>query len=279
MSKKYGLIFAGGGAKGAFSAGVAKAFSDAGVEIGCIAGTSVGAIVGACLATGKIDDLITIFETSQGQKTFFKRWPFPWLWRAWNKKAIFDNRPIVDKARAILSEDALQQTRAKFACAATNIDTGDLTVFSNQTHVGQMVDGVLASAALPPAFEPVVIATGTYVDGGLREGIPAKLAVDLDPTCDEFILILPSKGMLGIPDVPFQKLSPIDYALRLFDIMFSQIYLGNVSAGMSKYWNAEKFKIIEPSIQVVRDTLDFDPARATVAIAEGYKQGLDFLKN
>ncbi|TGJ99861.1 hypothetical protein EHO57_13960 [Leptospira langatensis] len=277
--RKVGLIFAGGGAKGSFSVGVAKAFKEAGVNVTVVSGTSVGAIVGGCFVTNKLSELEAAFGFSKGKESFFKNWKFPRLFRAYKKRALFDNSPIVKLARTILSEDDFRGLTIKFGCAATNIETGDLATFSTETLPGQMIDAILASAALPPAFVPVRIQNSTFVDGGLREAIPAKLAIDLDPACDEYVIILPTKGMLGIPDKKFGDLSMGEYALRLFDIMFSQIYEGNLNTGLSKYWAEAKFRIIEPEFQIVHDTLDFDPGRALASIEEGYRQGRKFILN
>ena len=55
-SKEYGLVLEGGGAKGAFQIGAWKALIQAGVKITAIAGTSVGGLNGALIASGSVEE-------------------------------------------------------------------------------------------------------------------------------------------------------------------------------------------------------------------------------
>ena len=55
MSKEYGLVFDGGGARGAYQIGAWKALVEAGVKINAVAGTSVGALNGALVCMGDVE--------------------------------------------------------------------------------------------------------------------------------------------------------------------------------------------------------------------------------
>ena len=55
MSKEYGLVFDGGGARGAYQIGAWEALVEAGVKINAVAGTSVGALNGALVCMGDVD--------------------------------------------------------------------------------------------------------------------------------------------------------------------------------------------------------------------------------
>ena len=57
MRKKIGLALGSGSARGWAHIGVIKALTDAGIHVDCVAGTSVGAVVGAVFAAGRIDSL------------------------------------------------------------------------------------------------------------------------------------------------------------------------------------------------------------------------------
>ena len=61
-SKEYGLVLEGGGAKGAFQIGAWKALIQAGVKITAIAGTSVGGLNGALIASGSVEEAESIWE-------------------------------------------------------------------------------------------------------------------------------------------------------------------------------------------------------------------------
>ena len=55
LSKEYGLVLEGGGAKGAYQIGAWKALKEAGVRIRAVAGTSVGALNGALICMGDLE--------------------------------------------------------------------------------------------------------------------------------------------------------------------------------------------------------------------------------
>ena len=60
--KPYGLILAGGGAKGAYQMGAWKAMREIGIKIEAIAGVSIGAINGAFIAQGDYDRAIDFWN-------------------------------------------------------------------------------------------------------------------------------------------------------------------------------------------------------------------------
>ena len=70
LNKEYGLVFDGGGARGAYQIGAWRALSEAGVKISAVAGTSVGALNGALVCMGDLGK----------QDISGKRWHFPVLW-------------------------------------------------------------------------------------------------------------------------------------------------------------------------------------------------------
>ena len=63
--RPYGLILAGGGAKGAYQIGAWKALIELGIQIEAIAGTSIGAINGAFIAQGDFDKALTVWEEAE----------------------------------------------------------------------------------------------------------------------------------------------------------------------------------------------------------------------
>ena len=55
LNKEYGLVFDGGGARGAYQIGAWRALSEAGVKVSAVAGTSVGALNGALVCMGDLE--------------------------------------------------------------------------------------------------------------------------------------------------------------------------------------------------------------------------------
>lgn len=70
LNKEYGLVFDGGGARGAYQIGAWRALSEAGVKISAVAGTSVGARMAP----------LFVWEIWRKQNISGKRWHFPVLW-------------------------------------------------------------------------------------------------------------------------------------------------------------------------------------------------------
>ena len=62
MSKEYGLVLDGGGARGAYQIGAWKALAEAGVKLNAVAGTSVGALNGALICMGDIENAENIWR-------------------------------------------------------------------------------------------------------------------------------------------------------------------------------------------------------------------------
>ena len=62
MNREYGLVFDGGGARGAYQIGAWKALEEAGVKINAVAGTSVGALNGALVCMGSVEQAEHIWE-------------------------------------------------------------------------------------------------------------------------------------------------------------------------------------------------------------------------
>ena len=66
LTKEYGLVFDGGGARGAYQIGAWKALREAGVKVCAVAGTSVGALNGAMVCMGDLDLEGNPFLSSNG---------------------------------------------------------------------------------------------------------------------------------------------------------------------------------------------------------------------
>ena len=77
LSKEYGLVLDGGGARGAYQIGAWKALHEAGVRIRGIAGTSVGALNGALICMGDVDEAEHIWK----EMTFSK---VMWMMIGWS---------------------------------------------------------------------------------------------------------------------------------------------------------------------------------------------------
>lgn len=160
--KSIGLVLSGGGVKGVAHVGVIKALLERNICPNVVSGASAGAVVGALYANG-IQPLDML--------AFFKETPLlKYNLLTINKPGLFDtNKYLVffEKYFPINTFEALEK---KLYVVATNIELG-ASQFFNQ---GELLNTVLASAALPPVFSPVRIDGQLFSDGGIMNNFPVE---------------------------------------------------------------------------------------------------------
>ena len=218
--KKYDyivLVLQGGGALGAYQAGVFEAMAEAGLAPNWVAGVSIGAINGALIvgnAVGHRTDRLREFWNlvSSGlpasAPTFFDPWhsafnrtsaylsatfgvpgfyvprfPPPELMPDGSPGAlsIYDAAPLAATLERMVDFDLLNAAKVvRYSAGAVNVATGNSKYFDNtRDTIGTA--HVMASAALPPAFAPVEIGGEEYWDGGIVSNTPLWYVLDESP--------------------------------------------------------------------------------------------------
>lgn len=160
--KSIGLVLSGGGVRGMAHIGLIKAMREHGVEAQMVAGTSIGALVGALYANNNsVDEMLTFFkETPIFQYSFFTI----------NKPGFIDTERYAAIFKAYFPHNAFESLKKPLFIAATDLLSGKETMF----HSGQLIKPLLASAALPPVFSPVDIDGILYADGGIMNNFPKE---------------------------------------------------------------------------------------------------------
>lgn len=158
--KKIGLVLGGGGAKGAAEIGVLKVMEANNVKFDYIAGTSIGASVGALYAAGYTAEELEVFMASLTK----------------------EDGTDSDRIRAILSkafEDKGVKTFADlkipFRCVAADAKTQTEIVLSE----GNLLESVMASMAIPVLYKTVEMDDMRLVDGGFLNNLPVDVAKDM----------------------------------------------------------------------------------------------------
>lgn len=159
---KYALSMSGGAARGAFSLGCLQYFDDHGIEIDVIAGSSIGAIVGASYACGnKPKDILDMFMSKDLKKiirfNFFKNSIF----------RIKEDAPILKK---IIPIENLEDFPKKITVTSVDVKSGELLYFDK----GNAIKAVLASSAFAPIFKPIEYDGKLLVDGGVKDHLPME---------------------------------------------------------------------------------------------------------
>jgi NTE family protein len=209
------LVLQGGGALGAYQAGVYQALHEAGIEPDWVSGVSIGAINSAIIA-GNVPEqrlarlrtfweLITdrkiwpftpdgdVFRKARnatsswmtmigGQPGFFEpRHPSPWLSFAGARSATsyYDNGPLRETLMQLVDFSIINSQAVRFAVGAVNVLTGNFVYFDNAREPIEP-EHIMASGALPPALPMMKIGTDHYWDGGLVSNTPLQHLLDLE---------------------------------------------------------------------------------------------------
>lgn len=161
---KIGLALGGGFARGLAHIGILKVFEEERIPIDFLAGTSVGALIGAGYASGvSAEELAEI--ASKVRFNDFSRWTF-------SRFGLFSNDKMSAFLHRYLRCKTFEDLRIPLSVTATDIVTGEPAVFTT----GDLVDPVRASCAYPGMFQPVKIGDQLLVDGLLAYAVPVKPA-------------------------------------------------------------------------------------------------------
>ena len=235
---RVGLALAGGFARGIAHIGVLRALTRAGIPIDVVAGTSVGALIGACYCAGvPLDDMQRIASATSFAD--FGRWTPSWLGLATNQR-------MENYLARFTHLKSFEQLKTPLAIAATDINAG-MTVYYTRGPLGPPLRG---SCAYPGLFVPIQFEGRTLVDGFLTAPVPVEGALLLG--ADVVIAIYLEAGNLENPRTVADVIS------RSFNIIQRH---GDIA------WRQQADIIIEPDVKpFVWD--DFTRAKELAAAGE-----------
>ena len=196
LLKEYGLVLEGGGAKGAYQIGAWKALREVGVRIRGVAGTSVGALNGALICMGDLEQAERLWKTiayskvmdvndELMRKLFDKEGMKSEDWRT-TLRDIFkvlgeggaDIAPLRRLLEENVDEDRIRNSPVEFySCTYSVTDRKELDVDMKTVPEGQMQDMLLASSYLP-VFKNEKLHGKTYVDGGVTNVLPVNALLE-----------------------------------------------------------------------------------------------------
>jgi len=162
-----GLALGGGFARGIVHVGVLKVLEQEGIPISFVAGTSVGALIGAAYCSG-----VSPAELEEiAARVRFKdlaRWTL-------SRYGFATNMRMITFLNKILKVQTFEELQVPLAVTATDFGSGEGVVF----RTGPLVDAVRASCAYPGVFLPVKVNGRLLVDGMLAHSLPTKPARDM----------------------------------------------------------------------------------------------------
>lgn len=165
--KKLGLALGAGGAKGLAHIGVLKVLQKHNIIPDFIAGTSMGAIIGAAYAAGHSPEDIEILV----KKTDWKKiidFTIP-------KSGILETEMIEKKIEDIVYYKNFYQLKIPLRIIAYNLTKKELVVFSK----GSVAQAIRASMSIPGIFPPLELDNQLYVDGAVADPTPFDVVKEM----------------------------------------------------------------------------------------------------
>lgn len=285
------LILSGGGARGAYEVGVAKALLERKIHFDYVFGTSVGAINATGIAQGSIEQLERLWTTTRVRELF--RFPNASHLRRMifgQRLGFLDATPLEEILRREIEFEKLKasETRAGFITTdLCSLETRLITSDEVETKE-DLVDILMASSALPLLFPPRQIrGGGLWIDGGLVRNTPIHYAIRLGAREIFAVLVEPSMKS----ECPT---SIVELLTRSVEIMLDASARSGIAAvhqhnrGLSlmtlndenckgsngkrqRHPDEVSLRIIKPRRPIVGSLLDVDPFASKYLIHLGYE--------
>jgi len=251
------LVFQGGGALGAYQAGVYQALHEAGIEPDWIVGTSIGAINASLIAGNEPHNRIAALEefwqrmshkspwqgsaawpqlgqilsywntVSRGIPGFFEP-NLPAFWSAHmplgaERAGYYSTAPLEKTLLELVDFSLIERCTPRLTVGAAHVRTSQMHYFdSRQLKLDSR--HIMASGALPPAFPAVRIDGELYWDGGILSNTPSEVIFDENPRRNSLIFAVHMWNPDGL-----EPQSILEVMHRQKDIQYSSRVASHVS--------------------------------------------------
>lgn len=185
--RPYGLILAGGGAKGAYQIGAWRAMRELGVQIEAIAGVSIGAINGALIAQGDFDRTLELWnnvEVKDGihmdaelksPENLFSFSNLPQIFYEVIRNGGVDVTPARDLIARYVDEDAVRASGIPVGLVTFQLSSmKPVEVFLDEIEDGRLIDYLMLSARFP-GLQNESPDGAKYLDGGVYDNAPVGM--------------------------------------------------------------------------------------------------------
>lgn len=195
ISKTYAIALEGGGGKGAYEVGVWKALDEAGVQFDAVAGTSVGALNGAMMVMGELEQAIRLWENIRFSQVFdaddvqmkklYDRELSGLDIKALLKDLLeaikgggLDIEPLQKLISQWVDEEKIKASGKKFFLVTYSLtDKKELDIDADELEAGKLKDMLLASAYVP-LFQRKKLDGKDYVDGSVQNVVPVSTLLE-----------------------------------------------------------------------------------------------------
>jgi len=227
--RKVGLALGGGAARGLAHIGVVDVLQKEGIPIDMIAGTSIGALVGAVCAQGKdcgvVKDLAQSINLTKMMSLADLAIP---------KTGLIGGKRVIKLLKTVIGSDVtFEDLEIPLALVATDIMTGEEVVINQ----GSVLEGIRASISLPGIFTVVKWNNRYLVDGGLVNPVPVSVLKQMGA---DFII-----AVNVIPDIGERTRNmrrgkkQRSKAPNIFNVLLQSLYIGTYYLAKSSLEGAD----------------------------------------
>lgn len=310
MANKRALVLSGGGAKGAFTAGVVKYLMvELGFNFDLVVGTSTGALIAPLVASQDIANLIHFYENVEQQDILKDR---PDLLAFLFSDALNDTKPLKRLITRFFGDrrryERLMQSSTEMFVTVVNMQTGEIE-YGNQHRDSKptLLKKILASACVPVMMPPVKIGKHQYVDGGVKEIAPFSKAIDEGATHIISVILSPDAGhrepvrkqFTSSMDILKRTLALLTDEIVDNDLKIATVYseaircldqiktnakeklgltdsqIRKLFAGLENPFQGKRIvgiTTIRPDHELMDSSLNFDPDKMREMVDKGYKK-------
>ena len=269
------LVLSGGGAKGAYEAGVAAVFVERGLPIRLVAGSSAGALNAAMVADGRMDRLEALWRgLSRGRVYSLRtRVLFAGLLPGWltllaldRAGSLFDPQPLRELIDASLDLDRVRASPVRLLVVTSDLARREPRLFDNQSVTRE---ALMAAAAVPGAFPAVAVDGALLVDGGLTGRAPVLEALAAEPGVGRAVVVMSyAPDERGAPPTTMRRALEEAFEMGMIHQIRRDVELARLkSPGVEVH-------LLQPSAALALRPLDFDQAGIARALERGRADAL-----
>lgn len=284
--KRRALVFPGGGGRGAYQVGVAKALKEQGISFDLAFGTSIGALNATLIAQDNIDRLEDLWCNIRPKDIF--RLPSASQvshMMLGHKLGLLDTSPLEDLLRKEVDLQKLKSSPTKVGLFTTDLCSLEtrLVTIDDIMSTNELIDVLMATSAVPLAFPPRHLqGKGLWVDGGLVRNTPMQAAIDIGAE-EIFMVLLHPESINACPTNMWQVLVRcLDVVLDASasrELHIAKMFNSLIEQGAREAEGMRKVDIhvFQPRQPVDTTLLEIDPDRSRRLIKQGYEDAMSSL--
>ncbi len=267
-SVPFALVLGGGGLKGFAHLGVMRALEEHGLVPQLVAGTSIGALIGAALATGTTRAALEGTARALTRAELFQINRVKILLDRMRTPSVYSAEPLLALIAKLVADVRFDDARIPLLVNTVDAETGFQVIWGlpGQRDV-RVRDAVYASCALPGAFPPGVVGGHVCVDGGAADNLPVMIAAQ-----GMRLVIAVDVGSTDLTrDEGIAQRGFFDISMRA-----AQITMAALQREQLAEWGAPPMLLIRPRVNHVGW---FEFGHAGFLIDEGYRAAKEALEH